>query len=93
MCDEDQRILENSWPRCTSSAKGEEVRSPDDEYQRFRFYGRLSNFLTYKRNHAYQVSHQMFLTVLIPGITLQKVAQLHDEPAYYPDSSQFRFIA
>lgn len=61
----------NSWPRCTSFARGEEVRSLRDECQRFRFYGRLSNFLTYKRDRAYQVSHQMFLTVLIPpGITL-----------------------
>lgn len=42
------------------------MRSLCDECQRFRFYGRLSNFLTYKRDRAYQVSHQMFLTVLIP---------------------------
>lgn len=53
----------------TSSARGERSAAPAsaDECQRFRFYGRLSNSLTYNRDHAYQVSHQMFPSVLIPG--------------------------
>lgn len=34
-----------------------------DEWQRFKFYGRLSNSLTHNWKHAYQACYQMFSTL------------------------------